>query len=92
MGRKASAMQTTESSEKQLRGAALTILEQDGPMKVRQLFWRLVSAGEIHNDVGSYLRLGQIMARVREKGLCRYELIIDQPPAPSTIDATKQNT
>ncbi|MFZ0807632.1 MAG: hypothetical protein WAN03_15665, partial [Candidatus Sulfotelmatobacter sp.] len=55
----------------QLIGKALDILEQDGSMTLRQLFWRLTSAGEIHNDAANYHRLTEIMTELREEGRCR---------------------
>jgi hypothetical protein len=81
-------MHRNESAEiKELIGAALEILGQDGPMTLRQLFWRLVSAGEMHNDVESYGHLGQIISKVLEEGRCSSEWIVDQSRAASTIDA-----
>jgi hypothetical protein len=55
-------------------------------MTLLQLFWRLVSAGEIHNDVVNYDRLGQIMTRLREDGSCPSEWIVDRSRA-LTIDS-----
>jgi hypothetical protein len=78
-------MHTNESrGTTQLNRKALDILEQDGSMTLRQLFWRLASAGEIHNDVENYRRLIQIMSELREEGRCPSGLIVDR--AALTID------
>ena len=37
-------------------------------MTLRQLFYRLVSAGVIHNRPAEYMRLGSVMTRIREAG------------------------
>jgi hypothetical protein len=65
----------------------LNILEQDGPMTLRQLFWRLVSAEELHNDVENYEHLGRAMTRLREEGRCPSGSIVGRSRAASTIDA-----
>lgn len=64
---------------------ALRVLEQEGPMTPLQLFWRLVSAGEVYNNVKNYDRLGQIMTRLREDGRCPSDWIADRSRA-LTID------
>jgi hypothetical protein len=77
---------TVEEAQRttQFMRTALGILEQEGTMTLLQLFWRLVSAGEIHNDVENYDRLRQIMTRLREDGRCPSGLIVDR--AALTID------
>ena len=80
-------MHTNVSSEERLVRAALEILEQDGPMRFRQLFWRLVSAEELHNDAEDYEHLGRAMTWLREEGQCPSELIVDRSRAALTIDA-----
>jgi hypothetical protein len=79
---------TIEESQRttQFVQKALRVLEQEGPMTLLQLFWRLVSAGEIHNDVENYDRLGQIMTTLREDGCCQSEWIVDRSRAALTID------
>ena len=67
-------------------GAALKILEQEGPMTFRQLFWRLVSAEAIHNDVESYEQAGRVMTKLREDGRCPSRWIVDESRATLTID------
>jgi hypothetical protein len=64
-------MLTDESrNTAQFIGAALDILEQDGPMTFRQLFYRLVCAGQIDNNVQDYERAREIMAKLRGDGRC----------------------
>lgn len=77
---------TVEESQRtaQFVQKVLRVLEQDGPMTLLQLFWRLVSAGEIGNDAEHYDRLRQIMTRLCEDGRCPSGLIVDR--AALTID------
>ena len=49
-----------------LADAAVGILEREKPMNLRQLFYRLISAGGIHNRQAEYKRLGG-----RQAGGCR---------------------
>ncbi len=65
---------------------ALDILKRDGPMKFRQLFWRLVSAGEIPNDVENYELVRRTMNRLREDGRCPPGWIFDDIRPVLTID------
>jgi hypothetical protein len=79
-------MHTNESrGTTQLIRTAVDILEQDGPMTILQLFWRLVSAGEIHNNVENYHRFRQLMTKLRDDRRCLSRLIIDG--ALLTIDS-----
>jgi hypothetical protein len=56
----------------------LSILEQEQPMTIRQLFYRAVSAGEIGNDLRNYKRVSRVMTKVREDGRCPFEWIVDR--------------
>lgn len=47
---------------------AVAILQEERPMTLRQLFYRLVSAGAIRNAPAEYKRLGTMMTRIREAG------------------------
>jgi hypothetical protein len=47
---------------------AVTILQDERPMTLRQLYYRLISAGAINNATAEYKRLGAIMTRIREAG------------------------
>ena len=55
-----------------------------GSLTLRQLFWRLASAGEVHNDVENYRRLIEIMTELHEEGRYPSGLIVDR--AALTID------
>ncbi len=56
------------SKNKELAVRAYETLDAEKPMTLRQLFYRLVSAGEISNTPRDYQRLGVLMTRVREAG------------------------
>jgi hypothetical protein len=45
---------------------AVEILKTERPMTLRQLYYRLISAGVLRNDQKEYKRLGQVMTRLRE--------------------------
>lgn len=45
---------------------AMVILEAEHPMTLRQLYYRIVSAGLLQNNQREYKRLGGIMTRLRE--------------------------
>ncbi len=59
---------TFRTKNRSLADAAATTLEAEQPMTLRQLFYRLVSAGVIHNKPTEYGRLGKVMTRLREAG------------------------
>jgi hypothetical protein len=46
--------------------AAFAILEEENPMTLRQLYYRLISAGVLANAQKEYKRLGSVMTRARE--------------------------
>src|SRR3990172_4936749 len=56
------------SKNRSLAKAAIEILEAERPMTLRQLFYRLVSAGHIRNKPTEYSRLGSLLTRLREVG------------------------
>jgi hypothetical protein len=58
--------------------AALKILAAENPMTVRQLFYRLVSAGVIENTRGDYQKSSRMMTKAREDGRCPFEWIVDR--------------
>jgi hypothetical protein len=58
--------------------AALEILEQENPMTVRQLFYRLVSVGHIQNTTPDYQRVSRLIAKCRRDDRCPYEWIVDR--------------
>ena len=56
------------SKNRNLATAAIETLEAERPMTLRQLFYRLVSAGHIRNKPAEYARLGTLLTRLREGG------------------------
>ncbi len=60
-----------------LLAAAINVLEEEHPCTLRQLFYRLVSAGELPNAQTAYQRLGKLMTRARESGLVDRRHIVD---------------
>jgi hypothetical protein len=57
--------------------AAVPMLEAENPMTLRQLFYRLISAGMLHNKQSEYQRLGAIVTRLRECGEIPRSWIVD---------------
>jgi hypothetical protein len=57
--------------------AGMEILEAERPMTLRQLFYRLVSAGVLANRQSEYKRLGNLMTRAREVGDIPRTWIVD---------------
>src|SRR5262245_32341611 len=57
------------------RGAQ--VLGEDHPMTLRQLYYRLVSAGDLKNDQKQYKRLGAVMTRLREAGAVPRNWLVD---------------
>jgi hypothetical protein len=62
----------------ELIDAALEILEQENPMTVRQLFYRLVSVEHIENTQLNYQRVSRLMTKARRDDRCPYEWIVDR--------------
>ena len=62
----------------QLIDRAVAVLEAEHPMTVRQLFYRLVSAGEIPNDRASYQLVSRLMTKARDDGRCEFDWIVDR--------------
>lgn len=60
-----------------LLAAAIKVLQEEHPCTLRQLFYRLVSAGELTNAKTTYQRLGKLMTRARESGLVDRRHIVD---------------
>ncbi len=56
----------------------LAILEVEHPMTVRQLFYRLVSAGAITNSLGEYRRVSRLITMARRDDRCPYEYLVDR--------------
>ena len=47
-------------------------------MTVRQLFYRLVSIGEVENTHGHYQRVSRVMTKARDDGRCDFDRIVDR--------------
>jgi hypothetical protein len=58
--------------------AAITVLENENPMTVRQLFYRLVSVGEIENCLRAYQRVSKAMTKARNDDRIDFEWIVDR--------------
>jgi hypothetical protein len=57
---------------------ATKILEQESPMTVRQLFYRLVSVAAIENTRGDYQSVSAAMTKARNDGRIDFDLIVDR--------------
>jgi hypothetical protein len=62
----------------QLIDLAVTVLESENPMTIRQLFYRLVSAGAIANGRTSYQLVSRLMTKARDDGRCDFNFIVDR--------------
>jgi hypothetical protein len=60
-----------------LLDCALDVLQAEQPATLRQLFYRVVSRGELANSQREYKRLGKLMTRAREHGLFPRGWIVD---------------
>lgn len=56
---------------------AVQILDEEHPMTLRQLFYRIVSAGVIPNEPRQYKRLGRVATRLRELGIIPLSWLVD---------------
>jgi hypothetical protein len=65
------------SKNRTLVTAAVETLKAEHPMTLRQLYYRLVSAGAIQNKQAEYQRLGSVMTRLREAGDVPRSWIVD---------------
>ena len=63
---------------RQLIEAAVTILDEENPMTIRQLFYRLVSVGQIQNNRGDYQKVSRAMTTARDDGRIDWEWIVDR--------------
>jgi hypothetical protein len=57
---------------------AVSILDQESPMTIRQLFYRLVSIAEIGNTRNDYQRVSTTMTKARNDGRVGFDLIVDR--------------
>jgi hypothetical protein len=65
-------------STTELIDTALAILEEQQPMTVRQLFYRLVSTGHLENTQNNYKKVSRIMTTARDDGRCDFNWIVDR--------------
>jgi hypothetical protein len=70
-------MSRTTQKNRQLLDQALAMLEAERPMTLRQLYYRLVSAGALAPQSVEYRRLGRIMTRARELSRVPLTWIVD---------------
>jgi hypothetical protein len=68
---------TFRTKNRELVAAAVQKLEAERPMTLRQLFYRLISAGELRNTPAEYARLGGVMTRLREAGEVPRNWLVD---------------
>lgn len=69
------------SKNRALIGKAIELLEAERPMTLRQLYYRLISAGALKNKQAEYQRLGAVMTRVREAGDVPRNWLVDHTRA-----------
>ncbi len=74
-------MTTFRTKNQGLADSAATTLQAEKPMTLRQLFYRLVSAGVIRNAPTEYKRLGAVMTRLREAGDVPRSWLVDHTRA-----------
>jgi hypothetical protein len=70
-------MTTFRAKNRGLLEGAVKVLKAEHPMTLRQLFYRLVSAGLLANAKGDYNRLGNVMTRAREGGAVPFPWLVD---------------
>lgn len=58
--------------------AAISILAEQNPMTIRQLFYRLVSKSRVPNNLASYQMVSRIMTKCRDDGRCPFAWIADR--------------
>jgi hypothetical protein len=68
---------TFRSKNTSLADHAVAVLKLERPMTLRQLFYRVVSAGLIANTPKEYKRLGRVMTQLREAGRVPFTWIVD---------------
>lgn len=62
----------------QLINRATALLDEESPMTLRQLFYRMVSAAYLENTRGDYARLSRLMTIARQDGRCDWDHITDR--------------
>jgi hypothetical protein len=69
--------QSPRERNRRLAAHAITTLREIQPATLRQLYYRLISAGELANDQTQYKRLGRLMTRLRESAEVSRRWIVD---------------
>lgn len=57
---------------------AVSILEAENPMTIRQLFYRLVSAGRMQNTSAEYKKVSRMMTKARLDERVPFDWIVDR--------------
>src|SRR5215831_8495355 len=70
-------MLVLRAKNRDLYDKALEVLAEEHPVTLRQLFYRLVSAGALKNSQAEYYRLGALMTRAREEKQVPRSWIVD---------------
>jgi hypothetical protein len=65
------------SKNQTLAERAIEILQEEQPMTLRGLYYRLVSASALKNQQSEYKRLGSVASRLREDGRVPFDWIVD---------------
>jgi hypothetical protein len=65
-------------STKRLIERAAKILDEESPMTIRQLFYRLVSIAAIENNRNDYQRVSTTMTKARNDGRIDFDCIVDR--------------
>jgi hypothetical protein len=65
------------SKNRFLAQSAAALLEPEQPMTLRQLYYRLISAGVLHNAQKEYNRLKAVMTRLREEQIVPRAWLVD---------------
>jgi hypothetical protein len=60
---------------------AIEILDEQSPMTIRQLFYRLVSMGALDNSRNDYVKVSRIMTIARNDGRADWDAIVDRSRA-----------
>jgi len=61
-----------------LINVAVSILERQYPMTIRQLFYQIVSRGVILNNLSCYKMVSRVMGKARKDGRCAWKYITDR--------------
>lgn len=65
------------AKNRQLAVCGIDLLRDENPMTLRQLFYRLISAGRLANSQKEYKRLGNVLKTLREERLVPRSWLVD---------------